>query len=266
MTIISANTKIATLINANPAAIDAIASINPHFKKLKNPVLRKILAARVTIADAARIGKCSIEDFFEKLKPLGFIIDYGIQATEHPVTQAEGQTKPYDVKLDVRADIESGNDPFRKIMQHLSDMLTGNVLLLVNSFEPTPLIRILEDKSYATEVIHVNADEVHTYIMKKESSGSTDLTEQINEEAFEAVAARYESKMQIIDVRQLPMPQPMITILSALESLPAGMALFVHHKKLPRFLLPELKKKEYAVVFKPAEDGIKLIIYKATQV
>lgn len=265
MTIISANTKIATLIKANPAAIDAIASINPHFKKLKNPILRKILAARVTIADAARIGKCSIEDFFEKLKPLGFIIDYGVQAPEHPTAQTDGLSKAYDIRLDVRADIESGQDPFRKIMQQLSDLAVGKVLLLVNSFEPTPLIRILEDKNYTTEVIHVNTDEVHTYIGKKEPADTAEITEQVNEEPFEVIADRYKGKMQIIDVRELPMPQPMITILSALESLPAGMALFVHHKKLPRFLLPELKKKEFAVVFKPAEDGIKLIIYKATQ-
>ena len=40
---IAANTKISVLIKENPAAIDAIATINKHFEKLRNPVLRKIL-------------------------------------------------------------------------------------------------------------------------------------------------------------------------------------------------------------------------------
>lgn len=265
MKVINANTKIASLINANSDAIDAIASINPHFKKLKNPVLRKIFAARVTISDAAKIGKCSIDDFFDKLKPLGFIIDQETTEQGSLSIQTDTMTRPYDVKLDVREDIEYGHDPFKKIMKCLSDMATGNVLLLINSFEPTPLIRILEDRYYTIEVITINEEEVHTYIRKNEGTDIERSTEEINEETFEVVAGRYENKMQIIDVRQLPMPQPMITILSALESLPVGMALFVHHKKIPKFLLPELKKKEFSLVFKPAEGGVKLIIYKRQQ-
>ncbi|MDX5436888.1 MAG: DUF1858 domain-containing protein, partial [Pontibacter sp.] len=53
---IAANTKISAILKANPDAIEAIAAINRHFEKLRNPLLRKILASRVTIADAARIG------------------------------------------------------------------------------------------------------------------------------------------------------------------------------------------------------------------
>ena len=65
-------TKISQLINANPAVIEAIASINRHFEKLRNPILRKILASRVTIADAAKIGGTTVQQFYEKLGPLGF--------------------------------------------------------------------------------------------------------------------------------------------------------------------------------------------------
>ena len=249
MKVINANTKIASLINANSDAIDAIASINPHFRKLKNPVLRKIFAARVTISDAAKIGKCSIDDFFDKLKPLGFIIDHETAEQESLTIQAERIEKLYDVKLDVREDIEHGHDPFKKIMKCLSDMAIGNVLLLINSFEPTPLIRILEDRYYTIEVITINEEEIHTYIRKNDATNIERSTEEINEEAFKVIAGRYENKMQIIDVRQLPMPQPMITILSALESLPVGMALFVLYKKIPKFLIPEVKKKEFSLVF-----------------
>ncbi|RYG22874.1 MAG: DUF1858 domain-containing protein, partial [Chitinophagaceae bacterium] len=116
--LISEKTKISTLIKANPAAIDAIASINPHFDKLRNPVLRKILASRVTIADAARIGKTSVDVFFDKLSEIGF-------ETEQQTTPAMNSTATLEVttpdflqnmapdkliELDVREDILSGND------------------------------------------------------------------------------------------------------------------------------------------------------------
>ena len=72
MITIKPETKISTIIKANADAIEAIASINPHFNKLRNPILRKILASRVTVSEAAKIGKCSMECFAEKLRPLGF--------------------------------------------------------------------------------------------------------------------------------------------------------------------------------------------------
>ena len=72
---INQQTKISALIKENEKAIDAISSINPHFNKLRNPILRKVLASRVTIADAARIGKCNIEVFFKKLAEIGFEVE-----------------------------------------------------------------------------------------------------------------------------------------------------------------------------------------------
>jgi len=50
------NTRISTLIKEKEETILAIASINKHFLKLKNPVLRRVLAPRVTVADAAKVG------------------------------------------------------------------------------------------------------------------------------------------------------------------------------------------------------------------
>jgi|GEM_PF-6123362 len=46
--IINGDTKIAALLKANPDALEAIIGISPGFKKLRNPVLRKILAAKNT--------------------------------------------------------------------------------------------------------------------------------------------------------------------------------------------------------------------------
>ncbi|NCI46276.1 DUF2249 domain-containing protein [Sediminibacterium soli] len=263
MKTVNAATKIAALIQADPAAIDAIAEINPHFKKLRNPVLRKMLASRVTIADAARIGKCSVEDFFAKLRPRGFVV--GDEDVFSPPAEKPGKItvpdRPFDLRLDVRADIENGHDPFRKIMHSVSALEPGQTLLLINLFEPVPLIRLLRDKQYTAETVQASENEVHTYISRGEAGGSIEETAEAGG-AFDTIRERFANRMQVIDVRDLPMPQPMMTILNALESLPDNTALFVHHKRIPRFLLPELKQKNFEVVFQQAGDGVQLVIYK----
>lgn len=265
MNVISADTRISALIKANPAVIDAIAGINAHFRKLQNPFLRKFLAPRVTIAEAAKIGKCELNEFFERLKPLGFIIDYGTVKKETKNNMIQNTTQPYNTALDVRADIAAGSDPFKKIIDTVSRLKTEETLLLVNSFEPVPLIRILNDRGYSTHVANVGPDEVNTYITRTSESKPLMSNPDIQETSFEKVEQKYEGKLHKIDVRALPMPQPMVKILDHLETLEPGVALFVYHKKIPVYLLPELKEKQFSYVLRQVDDGVNLIIYRSNE-
>lgn len=255
---IDANTKISVLIQANPQVIDVIAGINSHFKKLYNPILRKVLASRVTIAEAAKIGKVDITVFFERLKPLGFVVlDTGSVQVESLPSQTQ---MGHHQVLDVRGTIAEGKDPFRDIMKAVEGLPNGETLLLINSFEPIPLIRILTDRGYELSVNALAEDVVHTYITKRRESK---LAEEVTPTTdFELLLQRFEGKMQTIDVRALPMPQPMMTILQELESLPANYALFVFHKKVPLFLLPELKERNFSFAYKQVADGVHFLIYR----
>ncbi len=59
------------------------------------------------------------------------------------------------------------------------------------------------------------------------------------------------------------MPLPMTTILGELESLPNDMALFVHHKKVPQFLFPELQERNFKwSIEEKTADEVDLLIYK----
>jgi hypothetical protein len=59
------------------------------------------------------------------------------------------------------------------------------------------------------------------------------------------------------------MPQPMQTILAELKTLPGNHALYVHHKRVPVYLLEELADKDYEVHIRNIEEGnVKLLIYK----
>ncbi len=268
---IAANTKISALIKENPAAIDAIASINRHFEKLRNPILRKVLASRVTIADAARIGGCEVERFYEKLAPLGFTVSNTTKtenvmsaptttATEMPATLAKHNI----ITLDVCEDIASGNDPFLKIMDAVDKIDATSALLIVNTFEPTPLIAILKKKGYAYFTDTKSPNLVHTYFWLEQATElKTEETIKPDSNDFEKTLTRFGGKVKRIDVRHLEMPQPMVTILGELENLSADEALYVVHKRVPQFLLPQLKERGFEIAINEVgPNEVYLLIYK----
>ena len=59
------------------------------------------------------------------------------------------------------------------------------------------------------------------------------------------------------------MPLPMAMILNELPTLPDDHVLFVHHKKIPKFLFPELAERGYQWRIQIiSEDDVKLFIFK----
>lgn len=259
---ITSQTKISALIKANPAVIDAIASINAHFKKLHNPFLRKVLASRVTIAEAAKIGKVDIGLFFERLKPLGFDADDSIVPGDAQPVNLNVAVPEFDHRLDVRPDIARGEDPFIKILDMLAKIDVGDTMQLVNSFEPAPLIRILQEKNFEITVFDIGDSEVHTYIKKTNRDWHQASPAPADDVAFDQLAETYAGKMTIADVRTLPMPQPMLLILKSLDALDEGTALLVYHRKVPMMLLPELKEKMFGYAIKHIDGEVHLIIYR----
>ena len=113
--IINAGTKIAAILKQNAAALDAIIAVNPRFEKLRNPILRKVMAGRTSLAMAAKVGGCTVEDFFMKLKPLGFETDTTAVVAEEAKKPLpafiDSLKKEQIVELDVRPVIAAGKDP-----------------------------------------------------------------------------------------------------------------------------------------------------------
>jgi len=268
MITINANTKIAAILKSHPDALEAIISISPKFNKLRNPLLRKIMASRTSVAMASKVAGCTPNDFFEKLKPLGFEIDKNVQVEEeniqHDVPEFMHQLdeKRLDV-LDVRSVIESGKDPFNIIMKKIKELQAGNILNLINSFEPAPLITILSKQGFECFVEQESENVVNTFFYKKDANANISKPELNNSSDWNEVLKRFENNLVTVDVRHLEMPQPMLTILDALEKLPDEKTLFVHHKRIPVFLLPELEERKFACRINEISDGnVQMLIFK----
>lgn len=266
--IINANTKIAKILKENNAALEAIISIDNKFEKLRNPLLRKLMASRTSIGMAAKISGCEVDAFYEKLQPLGFEIDKEIEPAtlieRTPLPIFFTSLKPSQIiELDVRDIINSGEDPLPIIIKKVKEVPTGGALKIINSFEPTPLLSLLKKQGFENYVDTINDQLVETYFYKV-----GDNTVEINEaieanKGWDAYVAKFQNNIETIDVRQLEMPGPMMAILEALEKLPASKALYVYHKRIPVFLLPELKEKGFDFRIKEISDGeVHLFIFK----
>lgn len=280
--IFNAQTKISDIIKHNIACIDAIASIAPSLKRLKNPILRKVMASRVSVAEAAKMGGCKIEDFARVLAPLGYQFENisapPVGTTAPPLTAASHEKPDWlknapnvdVIEFDVRPIIENGTDPLKEIMTKFKEVPGGKILCIINTFVPTPLIHLLEkDKAEASFVETVGDKEFRTYFLKKakESLSAPATGEKVvmhDATSFERICSLFTgNKTKKIDVRDLEMPGPMQTILGELQVLPTGHALYVDHKRVPVFLLEELADKDYAVHIHNIEEGdVKMLLFK----
>jgi len=270
---INRNTRISTLIKENKETINVIGSLNKNFLKLKNPVLRKVLAPRVTIVDAAKVGGVELEILVTKLEEIGFEFESDLTTIPSNTTQKISKELASQLKkiknmvtLDVRPTIESGVDPFKIIMQAVKKLKNDETLQIINSFEPIPLIRKLQSKGFDSWTERPEEGAVHTFFkMNKTKWVDNELEEVVkkSKKNFDEQLRFFGNNIRSIDVRQLEMPEPMVQILKEIEILKKGQALYVDHKKIPQFLLPELEVRNFEILYKEIDcNHTKLLIYK----
>jgi hypothetical protein len=267
---INENTKISALISFNPKSIDAIVSISNNFNKLKTPLLRKVLASRVSIKQAAKIGGSSVDEFYTKLIPLGFIIKENTNNSSKNSIETSSQhfqeiSEEKVIDLDVREMLKEGKDPFNVIMNALSKLSSDSVLKIINTFEPTPLISILSKKGYIHITSEIEKQLVYTYFKKDSPTtcNNNELSDNNSLEEITKVLKSFGTNIKELDVSHLEMPLPMAMILNELPSLPKDYILLVNHNRVPKFLFPELAERGYQWRIQIiSENCVKLFIFR----
>ncbi|SFV27621.1 DUF2249 domain-containing protein [Thermoflavifilum thermophilum] len=273
--VVHARTRIASIIREKPEAINVIAGLAKPLEKLKNPLLRKLFASRVTVADAAAMGGCSVEAFREALEKMGFQWvddqEIRIEPSLHDIPPWLKQIQEQQVvHMDVRETLQQGKDPLQDILKAYEKIQPGGILCIINTFEPVPLIQLLGKKGAESHTIAKSQDLFYTYFLKP-ASASVDLLQTdddtpaviyCNQQKWEELLQQYpEHKRRFLDVRALEMPQPMQTILAALPDLKPGDALLVQHKRVPVYLLEELHDAHYRTyIYKISETEVWLLI------
>lgn len=271
--IINANTKVSEVLKANKNSIDALASLAKPLAKLRNPVLRKVMASRVTLSEAAKMGGCTLEDIINALKPLGFTFEAEKESAAGNVEKEPDWLKKLSEEriqyFDVRALLAGGTDPLKEIMAQFKKVPEGEALCIIVNFEPVPLINLLGKGNVKCFTRQLSPVEFHSYFYKaaKSSAPSKGKAGGIfkdTEPEFKTVLERYdEQHLVTIDVRALEMPGPMQAILGELEKLPGDSALYVYHKRIPVYLLEDLSGKAFEVhIHVREETDVRMLLFK----
>ena len=93
---ITPESKLGELLERWPALVEVLIELSPHFRALKNPVLRRTVAKVATLRQVSKVSGVSLATLIERLRagaglsPLAFTDEGGSGPAERPPWAVEG--------------------------------------------------------------------------------------------------------------------------------------------------------------------------------
>jgi hypothetical protein len=144
---IKASTRLAKVLELHPDLLEYIVSLEPHdFARLHNPVMRKLMAPRITLARVAVMAGVPLPKFLERVALLTGA-KVGQDEVEVLLPQSASQppawvlaAKDSSVRtVDLLAlDDALEQDPMPVVMLEVKKLRAGEVLLIRHRWEPQP--------------------------------------------------------------------------------------------------------------------------------
>ncbi len=164
---ITPKTKVDDLLNDYPELEEFLMRLNPKYKKLKNPVLRRTVAKIATLTQVAKIGGYDPVKLVNMLrKEVGEApLESGAQESEEESKEAPLwlQNPPKKV-LDVTKLLDEEKNPLAEATKALRELKSGETLLLKSDFLPAPLIETFKEKGLEVYSSETDDGEFLTYI------------------------------------------------------------------------------------------------------
>lgn len=248
---ISADTTIARLLEEHPQLLDFLATYHSHLERFRNRLLRRVMAPRITVAEAARMAGVEPGELVDALRraagePEAAPAPPAASAwTAAPRPAALSALPPSRlVHVDVRPDIARSEEPFARIMAAVKGLGAGQVLVLRAPFEPVPLYDVLRRRGFAHWTERHAADDWSVWFHREEAGAPAPRA-----------APSAAGQALTLDVRGLEPPLPMVRVLERIETLEAGDELEVIHDRRPMFLYPQLDERGFAHETDEPEPG-----------
>jgi uncharacterized protein (DUF2249 family) len=167
---ITLDTKIADLLNNYEGMKDILIEINPKFKKLNNPILRRTLAKVATVKQASFVGGMKPLELLNKIReavgqPL--VKDENIEDENNINIKAPEwiEREPKRV-IDANELLDNDKNPLAETFKILKELNEDDILVVKADFKPEPLIDEVIKKGYEAYSKEVKEDEFLTYIKK----------------------------------------------------------------------------------------------------
>jgi hypothetical protein len=240
------DTLVAEAIADDPAVVARLVALNPTFRKLKNPVLRRVMARLVNFRDAARVAGVPLDDMLAAANGAATG-----RAAEHPARPAPGpQPRPKWVgtvdldsptRFDARPLLARDEEPLGPVMRLAAKIREGGDLVVDAPFDPAPLRRVLRGKGFVSYSECLGAE--HWRVFFRRDAALSAAAGDDEPVVRDGATSWREDGIAHIDVRGLEPPQPMVAILALIEAEGTGDTVIVHHEREPLFLYPELDER-----------------------
>ncbi len=171
---ITLDTKIHDLLNDYEGMKEILIGINPKFKKLNNPVLRRTIGRVAGVRQAAIVGGM---DPMELLNQLRLAVGQEPTCEECPIKSdaclmpateprpAWLQGEPV-TELDANEILDADKNPLAIVRKALKALSEGEYLLLTADFRPEPLIEEFIKDGSQVYVEETAEGHFHTYVQK----------------------------------------------------------------------------------------------------
>ena len=147
---ITLQTTIADLLNNYENMKEILIEINPKFKKLNNPILRRTLAKLATVKQAAVVGGMKPYDLLNKLRsavgqePLENIKEDENSDTIIP----QWARNPANKSLNANELLDNNKNPLAEANRILKKLKKEEILEIVSDFKPEPLIEEFQKQGF----------------------------------------------------------------------------------------------------------------------
>lgn len=152
------------------------------------------------------------------------------------------------VVLDVRGMIEEGNDPFETVVSAFDRLADGESFTLVAPFDPKPLIAFLTRRGASAELLQSERGDVRYRI-----------TSNPQRKAEEKICPHLRAD-GVLDLRNLPPPEPMVHFLEVFEKSAAGSSVVALLSRAPGHLIKMLEQRGFPVKLEEQEDGFVMTV------
>lgn len=144
---IGPKTRLKEALDLDPRVAEYVISLNPHdFERLRNPLMRRLMAPRITLSRVAAMAGVPQDELLERIARLGGV---GTESghPEQPLPQSPREAPPWvagtatgdtpTVDLLPLDDALDG-DPMLPVMRAVKALAPGEVLLVKHRWEPQP--------------------------------------------------------------------------------------------------------------------------------
>lgn len=307
--------KVSSVLKEHPELVDVFVQQSEHFERLRNPLLRRTFARMVTVSQAARVGNVPLPRLLAALNRA-----VGVNVSEQELASLEGAepagsedavaggaplwllTAPVAAELDVREMQRRGEDPFAVIMDSARHTGAGQILRLLNTFEPLPLYQVLGRKGFAhwaeelgpeewsisfyrERVVEIEEDVAPPFKLPETPTaaspprtgrpeGAATGPAKGDEARGSEIEALFASEIPpgehlvasvvSIELEDLVPPLPLQKVLEGLAPLAPGELLLVHHRRTPAHLFSKLEEQGHRYrVWDMGPDRKDILIRKA---